>query len=106
MDSWELKMTDFLRRGQKDRVAFLENFGKQILPTQLTRIQQNDKTIMKELVVPQWMDWELLYEWSNRYTVNEEGRECILCNNSEKNGMEFMEKWVCENCFLKLKHLE
>ena len=106
MDEWERKMIEFVRRGQKDRVQFLDKLHRSILPMQLRRIQQNDKTVLKDLVLPRWLDWDLLFEWSNRKKVVGKTRECILCNEAQEFGMEFKEKFICDNCFLKLKNLE
>jgi len=106
MDAWEQKMVEFLRRGQKDRVDYFEGLHKSMLPSQLKHVQQNDKTILKELVLPKWMTWELLFEWANRHKVNENTRPCILCNNENDAGIDFMEKFICDYCFLKLKNME
>lgn len=105
MDNWEKKRIEFVKRGQNDRIKFLENLTKTVLPVQLKRIQQNDKTVLKELVLPNWLEWELLYDWSNRYRALEKARECILCNELQESGMDFKEKFICENCFLRLKNI-
>ena len=106
MDQWDEKMVEMVRRGQRDRVKHLEKLHKSILPMQLKRIQQNDKTVLKDLVLPSWLGWDLLYEWSNRKKVVGKTRECILCNEAQEFGMEFKEKFICDNCFLRLKNLE
>src|SRR3989344_3242761 len=104
MDLWEQRRLEFVKRGQNDRIKFLENLTNTILPVQLKRIQQNDKTVLKELVLPNWVEWELLHEWSNRHRALENARECILCNEQQEAGMDFKEKFICENCFLRLKN--
>ncbi|MFH1391653.1 MAG: hypothetical protein ABIH20_05055 [Candidatus Diapherotrites archaeon] len=106
MDTWEQKMVEFLRHGQKERVDYFEKLRKSIFPTQLKRIQQNDKTVLKEMVLPKWMNWELLYEWANRHRVLDNPRNCILCNEENDAGIDFKEKFICDYCFLKLKNLE
>ena len=106
MDPWEQKMVDFIRHGHKDRVEYLKTLDKAILPSQLKRIQQNDKSIAEDLVLPEWMEWDLLYEWAQRQKTGEKGRTCILCDQEMENGMDFNEKFVCENCFLKIKNME
>jgi len=105
MDEWEQKMYDLMRQGHNDRVEFLEKLDQMLLPSQVKRIQQNDKTLFKEIVLPPWVTWEMLYEWSMRVKVNSQGRTCILCNNDSEAGMEFKEKFICDNCFLKLKNM-
>ncbi len=104
MDNWEEKMLLLVKHGHRDRVKFLETLHKSVLPLQLKKIQQNDKTVLKDLVLPSWLDWDLLYEWSLRSELIQSARECILCNKEQEFGMEFNEKFICENCFLKLKN--
>lgn len=104
MEDFEARKLEMIRRGQRDRVAFLENLRKQIPPSQVLRIQQNDKSVLKDLVMPKWMDWDTLFLWSNQYEVKA-GRPCILCNAQSEHGIDFREKWICEACFLKLKDI-
>src|SRR3989338_9817545 len=106
MDSWEQKKMDFIRRGQKDRIEFFESLAKGMLPSQIKRIQQNDKGVLKEIVLPEWLKWDTLFEWSNTLRVTERGVPCILCGNETKNWIEFKEKYICEDCFLKIKNTE
>ncbi|MCR4369327.1 MAG: hypothetical protein NUV67_05475 [archaeon] len=106
MDSWEEKTIEMVRRGQGDRVEYLEKLAKHILPTHLERVQKNDKTVLKEMVLPQWMDWEILREWSLAKKPEGTTRECALCNTENEAGIDFEDKFVCEYCFLKLKNLE
>jgi len=103
MDIDEAKIR-FLRHGQLDRVKFIEGLTRKILPTQLKRIQQNDKTVLKDLVLPKWMDWELIYSWSNKHKVMDHARPCILCNNREEVGIDYKGKFICDNCFLRIKN--
>ncbi len=104
MDAWQQRMLEYVRRGQRDRVQFLENdLKRSILPTQLARIQQNDKTVGKELVLPKWLDWELLYEWSFTVRNSSSGTECILCNRNSERGNDFNGKFVCDECFFRIK---
>ncbi len=106
MDLWEQRLFEMIKRGQKDRIKYLNDLHKSIIPSHVRRIQQNDKTVLKELVLPPWLNWDLLYEWSQQRRIMENARECILCNELSEHGMEFKEKFICENCFLKLKNLK
>lgn len=106
MDLEKLKI-DYMRKGALDRVKFLESMDKNILPSQLKRIQQNDKTVLKEMVLPKWVKWELLQEWANNTKVSERnGEMCILCNEKSSTGIDFNEKFICEHCFIRLKHAD
>lgn len=101
---WEAKKLDMVRRGQKERVEFLEKLNRQIVPSQVLRIQQNDKSVLKDLVLPAWLDWDTLYMWSLQMKVKD-GRPCILCSQFSQNGFDFKEKFICEACFLKIKSM-
>jgi hypothetical protein len=61
---FEEKKLKFLQKGQIDRVKYFEELNKKLLPSIVHRIQQNDKTVLKEIVKPEWLDWETLFEWS------------------------------------------
>jgi len=95
-----------IRRGHKNRVEYLESLKEKVLPSQIKRIQQNDKSVKKDLVLAHWMDWDTLYEWSQTLKVNAKGADCILCDKEMPNGMTINDKFVCENCFLKIKNME
>ncbi len=101
----EEKINEFYRKGAKDKAQYLENLDKKFLPSVVKRIQANDKTVLKEIVIPNWVSWELLYEWSQTQK-NHKGQQCILCNELNEHGITFKEKFVCENCFLKIKNWE
>ena len=102
-DPWESKMLEMVRRGQRDRVKYIQNLYRTILPAQVKRVQQNDKTVLKDLVLPEWLDWELLYEWSMRRRIVDNPRECILCNEVAELGVDYNQKFLCESCFFRIK---
>jgi hypothetical protein len=107
MTLFESKMLELMRRGEKQKVEWMKNLDKTLLPSQIKRIQQNDKTVLMELVVPKWVDWKLLYDWGqNKKEKRPEGEICILCNNASQNGIRYLEKFLCESCFLKLKNMQ
>ena len=85
-------------------ISGIENIEKFVLPSQVKKIQQNDKTVLKELVLPAWVNWELLYDWASTKKTGS-GKTCILCNLDAGNGVFFLEKYICESCFLKLKNI-
>ncbi len=103
MNYYDGKMLDFVQKRQVERIKFMENLGRNVLPQQVKRIQQNDKMVMKDLVLPGWLDWDLLYEWSMRRKVIDNPRECILCNEKAELGVDFNMKFLCEACFFKIK---
>ena len=102
-----MKMAQLVRHGHKDRVRFLESgLIRSVLPTQLARIRQNDKTVLKELVLPPWLDWDTLYEWSFRVKPTESGTECILCNKNARRGTTFENKFICDECLFKIRGMQ
>jgi len=99
-------MIEFVKRGERDKVAFLENELKnRVLPMHLERIRQNDKTVQKDLVLPNWVDWDLLYEWAMRMQVPKKGVQCILCNEYAERGTDFNSKFICDSCFFRIKSM-
>ena len=98
------KLVELTRRGDAEKAKWLKNIAKNILPSQIIRIQQNDKTVLKELVLPKWVDWDLLYGWAME-RAPEKGRQCILCNGLEEQGLDFREKFICGKCIFALKNL-
>ncbi len=103
MGKFETKKTELLRKGAMEKVKWLENIDKSIMPSAAKRIQQNDKTVLKDLVLPSWVSWDILQDWAA--SKGGTGRTCILCNNKAENGIDFREKYICETCFLKVKTL-
>ncbi|MFH1256709.1 MAG: hypothetical protein V1494_05470 [Candidatus Diapherotrites archaeon] len=101
---FDQKLVELTRRGDSGKAKWLKNIGKSILPSQAARIRQNDKTVLKELVLPKWVDWDLLFEWAMD-KKDAKGRQCILCNGFEEAGIDFQEKYICSKCFFALKNL-
>lgn len=99
-------MVGFVRHGHKDRVQFMETeLKRRVLPSQVERIKQNDKTVLGELVLPKWLDWDLLYEWSLRIEAPKKGHQCILCNEYAERGTDFNGKFICDPCFFRIKRM-
>ncbi|MCD6479028.1 MAG: hypothetical protein J7L44_04045 [Candidatus Diapherotrites archaeon] len=102
---FEKKLLEFARRGNIERVRWLENINKHILPSHVKRILRKDKTVLQELVLPKWVTWDLLYDWALTQK-KEKGRLCVLCDEYSEVGIEYNNKFICEYCFLKLKNLK
>lgn len=104
MGIFEETKNEYYRKGAVDRVKWMESLKKTILPSQLKRIQQNDKMVLQEVVLPKWASWELLYDWAQGQN-NARGKNCIFCYEQHENGANYMDKFICENCFLKIKNI-
>ncbi len=101
---FEETIVNLTRKGAAEKVNFLKSLRKKIMPSQLKKIQQNDKSVLRELFLPKWVSWELLSDWAADFKEQGEGRECILCGKKAAVGIDFNEKFICETCFLKLKN--
>ena len=105
--SLEERLHEWMRHGDMEKVHWVENVNKKLMPSVLQRIKNNDKTVLREVVVPKWLDWELLREIVDRKPAKDRGgRHCILCDMMHENGIQFNEKFLCEDCFLKLKYMD
>jgi hypothetical protein len=103
---FEQTLVDLTRKGALDKVKFLKNLHRKVLPSQFERIKRNDKAVLKELFMPGWVSWELLRAWADNFKIPGKGKECIFCGNRSQTGIDFEEKFICEGCFLRIKQLE
>lgn len=95
-------LAEFRRRGDTEKAKWLEDIERHIQLPQRQRIQQNDKTVLKEIVLPKWLKWEVLYSWAMK-DISFGGRRCALCNEESVNYIDFRSKAICERCFMDLK---
>ncbi len=103
---FEQTVINLTRKGAEDRVRLLKNLHKKVLPSQLERIQKNDKSVLQEMFMPKWVSWELLRAWADNFKRPGKGKQCILCDEKKENGIDFNERFICEACFVRLKQLE
>ena len=99
-------IVELTRKGASDKAKFLKNLHKRVMPSQLERIQKNDKSVLQEMFMPKWVSWELLRAWADNFKMPGKGKICILCGQKNETGIDFQEKFICENCFVRLKQLE
>ncbi|MBU0636226.1 hypothetical protein KKE06_04335 [Candidatus Micrarchaeota archaeon] len=102
---FEKTYQDMVRKGAMEKVRWLENLSKMILPSMRKRIQMNDKTVLQELVIPNWVKWELLHEWANEKATEGKGQLCVLCSGIKEAGIRYNNRFVCEPCFKSIKNL-
>jgi len=104
-EMFEEKVLELNRRGEQKKAEYLKNLDNVILSSFIQRIQKDDKTVLKEIVVPDWVSWNLLRDWA----LSKEkptGRKCALCTNFNETGVDFKNKFVCRECFFALKNME
>ncbi len=103
---FDARVLELVRKGDEEKVSLLKNLNKKILPSQLVRIQKNDKTVLSELFLPKWVKWSLLQSWASKYKLAGKGNECVLCSEKNELGIDFNNNFICENCFVRLKNLK
>ena len=103
-EMFEQKLLELSRRGDSEKSTYLKNLDNTVLPSFVKRIQQNDRSVLKEMVVPGWVPWDLLRDWADS-KGERKGRRCILCDGFSEIGVDFKNKYICEYCFLKIKNL-
>ncbi|MBI5553550.1 MAG: hypothetical protein HY917_02305 [Candidatus Diapherotrites archaeon] len=101
--NFEELMTDYVRRGEREKANYFLSLEKSMLPSHLKRVESGDRSVLKETVVPKWVSWEMLQEWV-KYKKSAGGKRCALCELTAENGIEFMNKFLCDNCFLSIKN--
>jgi hypothetical protein len=102
----EEKILDLTRKGDMEKVKFLRGLRQRVMPSQLKKIHRGEKSIMRELFLPKWVSWELLFDWASDFKEPGNGRECVLCGNRSELGIDLNEKFICEGCFVKIKNLK
>ena len=105
MGVFEDKYLEFQRRGAIDKIKWMERIDKAIMPSLKKRIQQNDKTVLRELVLPAWVNWEMLYDWATSAMAREGKNVCVLCTEFGE-GVNFKGKHVCWTCFNEMKAVQ
>ena len=89
------------RKGDSEKVKWLEGMNKRITESQKQKIIENDRKVMEELFAPKWASWDLIYAWATKDSTE---KQCILCSKKDSLGIDFKTKFVCANCFIELKH--
>ena len=102
MGLFEDKYLDLKRKGAADKFKWMEKIDQVILPSQKKRIRQNDKSVLREMILPGWVSWELLYDWATHSVDKDEKDACVLCGKPGQ-GISFKGRHVCWECFNELK---
>ncbi|MCX6799183.1 MAG: hypothetical protein NTW59_03755 [Candidatus Diapherotrites archaeon] len=102
---FEQTVLELTRKGDLKKVKFLRGLHRHIMPSQVARINQNDRGVLREIVLPKWVSWDLLRAWADNFKEEGKGKICILCNSQSDLGVDFRDKFICENCFIRLKQL-
>jgi hypothetical protein len=93
----------YQRIGARDRARWLETIDQKVPPSFKERIKDNDKKILRELILPEWVTWDLLRSWA---LEGSEGEICGFCDKSVDKFVLFKDVVICENCLKELKNLQ
>ena len=95
-------LRELQRKGAIEKVKVLKSLGKTVMPSLKKRIKENDKTVLNELFLPKWINWNLLYSWAIK-DLDAGEKRCALCCNTSRNGSDFRQKFICEPCLIEIK---
>ncbi len=90
------------RTGQLDKSRWLETMDQRIPPSFKKRIVENDKTVLRELIMPNWVTWEFLREWA----LDDVKRlNCSACGKVTDDFTNFKQVSLCSECLETLKQM-
>ncbi len=106
MNDFEKYVIELTRKGAVDQVAFLKKLDRMVRPSQRKKIQQNDKSVLKELVFPSWLKWDLLYLWAMNRAETDGKQACVFCSEVTQGGTNFKGKFICHDCYNDFKTVQ
>ncbi len=95
MDEFESMILKMQRTGEIDRAKWLENIDKKIPGLFKQKIIDNDKSVLRELILPSWLTWDTLRLWAMR---DMETSACIFCQQQKDEGTMFKGHFICTEC--------
>lgn len=103
MESMQELILKYQRIGARDRAKWLETIDQKIPASFKEKIKNNDKSIFRELILPEWVTWDLLRSWALEGT---EGESCALCNTKATKFVVYKDYVICDKCLTDLKTME
>ena len=98
---FEQIINNYLRKGLVGRADYLRKLDSLILPIHKKMIQENDRSVLRELILPKWMEWDVLVAWANKDI--EEHSRCLFCNRPAE--YEYKGQNICSKCISALKKI-
>ncbi len=92
----------FQRSGAQDKANWLSSIDRRIPPSFKSRIVKNDKTILRELILPSWVSWDLLRDWA---LEDENETVCTVCGETKKEFVNVRAATICTDCIREIKRL-
>jgi formylmethanofuran dehydrogenase subunit E len=99
----EQHMIELTRRGQEDKVRYIKNLDRSLLPSQKQRIINHDTSVWHELVVPNWLTFDMLREYIITKDKPQNAEMCTFCNSAVENPLNLNGKNICRDCAEKIR---
>jgi len=99
MDEFEAMILKMQRTGEIDKARWLQNIDQKIPSLFKQKIIDNDKSVLRELILPGWLTWDILRIWAMR---DVESSSCIFCQQNKDEGAMFKGHFVCVDCYNEL----
>jgi hypothetical protein len=91
------------RIGQKDRARWLETIDIRIPNSFKERIKQNDKKVLQELILPTWLEWDILRTWA---LEGDDSATCNICGSVTEKFTNVKNATVCGDCIREIKNVK
>ena len=102
MPNMEEMIIKFHRVGALDRARWLETIDQKIPRSFKERIKLNDKKVLRELILPTWIEWDFLREWALSESA---GEDCHFCGKNVEKYSIHRDNVICNNCIDEIKQL-
>lgn len=90
------------RTGQHEKARWLKTIDQRIPPSFKKRIVENDKTVLRELIMPKWVTWEFLRSWA---LDDAPEVRCSACNLVTEDFVNFKNIVLCKDCLENLRKM-
>lgn len=90
------------RTGQLDKARWLKTIDQKVPPSFKKRIVENDKTVLRELIMPTWVTWEFLRDWA---LDDADQARCNACGNTTDNFINYKNITICQECLDNLRKM-
>lgn len=92
----------YQRSGAHDKANWLSTIERRIPPSFKGRIIKNDKTVLRELILPNWVTWDLLRDWS---LEDEDQAKCTICSDIKAEFINYKNATICNDCLSEVKKI-
>jgi len=90
------------RTGQLERARWLQTIDQKIPPLFKRRIIENDKSVLRELIMPSWVTWDFLRDWA---LEDADEIRCSACGLVTENFTNYKNITICNECLENLRKM-